>query len=969
MPNFDNTLKSYKRKGNVSITHTRIPSKNKKIYGGSYHVPTDELDNFHNKYYKAVISGKRPEYLTETQLVNGGAILEDFDFRYSTDIDYRVHTEEHIDDIIELYMEKLLEIYNMTPGSSFPIFIFQKDDVNVKENVTKDGIHMIIGIKSDKFARQILRNKILDNIGLIFEELNLQNSYEEVLDEGISKGSTKWQMYGSKKPDNEPYKLTHHYQININTEDDEEGPYELEVQKATVTRELFSKISAQYPDHISYELQEQILSVYNKVKKNGGGKSIKNYKHPKNKKFNQMNNISSDMYKDIKSEEELDAAIEDWFSQINAEDYVLYETHKFLMILSQPYYNQFEKWLKVGLALHNIKLKHQFHDQKSRMFLSWMKFSSQWKDFDWDSDIAKHWQTWSNFTYKENTDGLSEKSIMWWAQECDKGKYKEIKDNTVDYYIYKSQSYGKTAHDIAMVAYQLYKDKFRCVSIKRNEWYEYKNGRWKPLDRGTTLRKSLSTEISGIYSRKTWEEKEKLTALADQNAEEVKNKVPNVCYNNSSEGQQQEEINKLKSKNQNTKTPIDQAVMKKMKTIHALSDISVMLKQTSSKNNIMTECCELFYEEGFEEKLDANPYLFCCKNGVIDFKEKIFRPGRAEDYCSLCNNLVFKKESENTSTDDEYLKNVNTFMEQLFPNEELRTYMWEHLASGLIGTNDNQTFNIYNGCGRNGKSMLVKFMIMILGDYKGSVPLQYITQKRPTAGAASPDIAALKGVRYAVIQEPEKAAPLNEGIMKELTGGDEITARKLFSDIIKFTPQFSLVVCTNHLFDIKSNDDGTWRRIRICDFKSKFVAKPSKKEDDFEFLIDKKLDDKLNKWKYMFLQKLVEVAFKTGGLVEDCDPVLELGRKYRKKQDFFTEYFEERIIKAEVDTMMFGKQEVFDDFRQWFNENHGKNTPKGQELYEFLNKKIGVYKKKGWWGYKINYTNTDVVELTANEIE
>jgi P4 family phage/plasmid primase-like protien len=294
--------------------------------------------------------------------------------------------------------------------------------------------------------------------------------------------------------------------------------------------------------------------------------------------------------------------------------------------------------------------------------------------------------------------------------------------------------------------------------------------------------------------------------------------------------------------------------------------------------------------------------------------------------------------------------------------------MWEHLASGLIGTNDNQTFNIYNGCGRNGKSMLVKFMILILGDYKGSVPLQYITQKRPTAGAASPDIAALKGVRYAVIQEPEKAAPLNEGIMKELTGGDEITARKLFSDIIKFTPQFSLVVCTNHLFDIKSNDDGTWRRIRICDFKSKFVAKPSKKEDDFEFLIDKKLDEKLNKWKYMFLQKLVEVAFKTGGLVEDCDPVLELGKKYRKKQDFFTEYFEERIIKAEVDTMMFGKQEVFDDFRQWFNENHGKNTPKGQELYEFLNKKIGVYKKKGWWGYKIIYNN-EVIPITENIIE
>jgi|SaaInlV_150m_DNA_3_1039698.scaffolds.fasta_scaffold01100_7 chromosome segregation ATPase len=77
--------------------------------------------------------------------------------------------------------------------------------------------------------------------------------------------------------------------------------------------------------------------------------------------------------------------------------------------------------------------------------------------------------------------------------------------------------------------------------------------------------------------------------------------------------------------------------------------------------------------------------------------------------------------------------------------------------------------------------------------------------------------------------------------------------------------------------------------------------------------------------------------------------------KEEEKEKKFNKYFEERIIKAEVDTMMFGKPEVFDDFRQWFSENYGRLNIVGQELYEFLNKKIGPYKKKGWWGYKINY--------------
>ena len=73
------------------------------------------------------------------------------------------------------------------------------------------------------------------------------------------------------------------------------------------------------------------------------------------------------------------------------------------------------------------------------------------------------------------------------------------------------------------------------------------------------------------------------------------------------------------------------------------------------------------------------------------------------------------------------------------------------------------------------------------------------------------------------MQEPSAKTKLNEGIMKELTGGDPIQGRALFKDTVTFSPQLSLVVCTNHLFEINSLDDGTWRRIKICNFESKFV--------------------------------------------------------------------------------------------------------------------------------------------------
>ena len=82
------------------------------------------------------------------------------------------------------------------------------------------------------------------------------------------------------------------------------------------------------------------------------------------------------------------------------------------------------------------------------------------------------------------------------------------------------------------------------------------------------------------------------------------------------------------------------------------------------------------------------------------------------------------------------------------------------------------------------------------------------------------------------MQEPSKDMRLNEGVMKELVGEGPIQGRALFKDVVTFVPQFKLSVCTNHLFDIEANDDGTWRRIRICNFQSKFEDNTSNNSEN-----------------------------------------------------------------------------------------------------------------------------------------
>jgi putative DNA primase/helicase len=290
------------------------------------------------------------------------------------------------------------------------------------------------------------------------------------------------------------------------------------------------------------------------------------------------------------------------------------------------------------------------------------------------------------------------------------------------------------------------------------------------------------------------------------------------------------------------------------------------------------------------------------------------------------------------------------------------------LASCLIGSGKNQSFNVYHGSGSNGKSILADLMSISLGEYKGTVPITLVTEKRGLIGGTSDEVIKLKGVRYAVMQEPSKNVKLNEGIMKELTGGDPIQARALYAESEVFEPQFNLVVCTNNLFDVDSNDDGTWRRIKKVDFMSKFVDEGEEYNDETPYLYpkDKTLKDKLPQMAPVFVSMLVKRAFETDGNVVDCQTVINASNKYRKGQDHIAAFISERILKTGNKTDKINKTGLKHDFDNWFQqEQGGRKLPKGQELYDFMDKKFGLHTSKGWGG--VAFIHPD--ETETGEVE
>ena len=913
--------------GGGTPTHTRIPDKDLNIYGAAYIIPKEELATFHQLYSNHIFTNKRREYLTEKQLENGtGPMVVDFDFRYNYSVEQRIHTKEHVLDMVLLYLEELKEHYTFVSNKPFDVFIFEKPNVNrlTDGSLTKDGIHMLIGVQVDHTVQQMIRDKMLVKLPEIWD-LPLINDWPSVLDEGISKGGTNWQLYGSRKPGNEAYELTQHYNISLDGSDGEFMTTEVDSAKFDFKRD-FVRLSVQNDANPKFEMNPKIIDAYNKLLKNKGAK----IKKPVSKtKVNLLvvddesdENDSQQMtLSDIDDEASLDKAVEMMMTSLKPNEYEIKETHMYAQTLPAKYYEP-------GSHLLNRKVAFALKHTDDRLFLSWVKLRSKADDFDY-GEIPKLYNDWKVYFKNNNKDtSITRRSIMFWSKQDAFDEYEKVKATTIDYFIDESIG-SQTEFDLAQVLKQMFKDRYVCVSYatKGGIWYVFKNHRWEP-DKGLSLRMAISKEMYSLYATKSEDLEKEYHHYdeTDDRAEYIKKKVAKI------------------------------------------RDIMIKLKRTNDKNNIMREAMELFYDNEFIKNMDNNRYLLGFNNGVVDFKNKVFRDGYPQDYITKTTGINYIAYSPDNSETKKTGEEILDFMEKLFPIPDLNRYMWDHLASCLIGTNMNQTFNVYHGSGSNGKSILADLMSVTLGEYKGTVPITLVTEKRGSIGGTSSEVAQLKGVRYAVMQEPSKGVKLNEGTMKELTGGDALQARALYCESETFDPQFKLVVCTNNLFDIQSNDDGTWRRIRKCDFVAKFVDDGEAHTDDTPYVFpkDKALKEKLPLFAPIFASMLVMRAFQTDGVVKDCEYVMNASNKYRNGQDHIAAFVSDMVIKTGVPTDKIKKTAVSNAFKFWFQQEQGNaKMPKGKELHDYMDKKFGLCGATGWSNVKMKEPDNEdeVAEL------
>lgn len=209
------------------------------------------------------------------------------------------------------------------------------------------------------------------------------------------------------------------------------------------------------------------------------------------------------------------------------------------------------------------------------------------------------------------------------------------------------------------------------------------------------------------------------------------------------------------------------------------------------------------------DELDADPWLLNVRNGTIDLRTGALRP---HDRGDLVTKLApARYELDATSPLWE------AALERWFAGDaSLIEFVQKLVGYSLAGTTREQLLPLLYGPGENGKSSFVTMMLDLLGDYAQQTPTSTFLDRR---GDAIPnDLARLRGARLVAAAETGESRRLNEALVKQMTGGDRISARFMRSEFFEFTPAFTPWLATNHKPEIRGTDHAIWRRIRLVPF-------------------------------------------------------------------------------------------------------------------------------------------------------
>ncbi len=339
-------------------------------------------------------------------------------------------------------------------------------------------------------------------------------------------------------------------------------------------------------------------------------------------------------------------------------------------------------------------------------------------------------------------------------------------------------------------------------------------------------------------------------------------------------------------------------------------------------------------------QFDASPWLFNVVNGVLDVRTGELRP---HDRKYLITKIAPTR-FDSAAKAPRWL----AFLDEIFAgNVELIAYLQRAIGSALTGITTDNVFWLLFGTGANGKTTTCEVLRHVFGDYARATDFSTFLARRDDP--IRNDIARLAGARFVTAVEVEEGRRLAEVLLKQVTGGDMIIARRLYQEHVEFQPQFKLFLACNHKPAVWGTDHAIWRRIPLVPFT---VTIPSERKD-------KGLKGKLIDEAPGILTWALEGcrAWQNGGL-QAPEAVQAATKAYREEQDVAGDFLTECcVVSSNGTAASVEAKALYDAYERWCGEMGTEavsartfNTKVGERGFAY----IRSHGRRSWRGLELS---------------
>lgn len=380
---------------------------------------------------------------------------------------------------------------------------------------------------------------------------------------------------------------------------------------------------------------------------------------------------------------------------------------------------------------------------------------------------------------------------------------------------------------------------------------------------------------------------------------------------------------------------VQEALKKHAKTSESRGKIESLLALARQEEKISCK----------QDDFDKDLYLFNCENMVYDLRKNEAYPHKPEMMLSKCAPVVFDPNADCYA--------FEAFIDDIFDGDyEVIRFVQRALGLSLCAAHLEEALFFAFGSGKNGKSVFFKVIEMIFGDYYQNAPAGMLLQNRFQKDNPT-DVARLPNARFVIASELPENGFLNESKVKDLTGGDTITARFLYNDEFSFKPTHTLWIFGNHKPKIRGTDNGIWRRINLIPFT--VTISEEKRRPQAELLADFELEKSgILNWILKGWQD-----YQQNGL-NPPDAVMKATEDYRNEEDKLGDFIQESC-KLGVEYKIDAKS-LYTFYCDYCKKNEEFAMKKAQFKNALLNKgirfEIGNGGKNIYIGIDLNNANS-----------